>query len=122
MNERIPDGRDRKVLRAAALEMHALATRMKHRHGRPMPPDDPVGYVAAFAAELRAMARLLEGASRGATVAEAKRLARDLPNPPAIAKARINAVNALMNTVNRLAIPAGVDPFSGMKGEDVKCR
>lgn len=122
MNERIPDGRDRKILRAAALEMHALATRMKHRHGRPMPADEPAGYVEAYAAELRAMARLLEGASRNATAAEAKRRARDLPDPPAIAKVRINAVNALMNTVNRLAIRAGVDPFSGMKGEDVKCK
>lgn len=68
------------------------------------------------------MARLLEGASRNATAAEAKRLALGLSGEYAIPRVRINAVNALLNTVNRLAHGAGVDPFSGMKGGDVKCK
>jgi hypothetical protein len=119
MSGRPPDGRDRKVLRAAALDMHRLATDMKERRGRIIPADEPAGYVDAFAIELRGMARLLETASRSMTVAEAKRAASRLPGPGTMEKARRNAVNALYVMVNPIAVRNGVDPYEGMKGEGV---
>ena len=119
MSDRLPDGRDRKALRAAALVIHGIASDMKHRRGRIIPADEPAGYVDAFSVELRAMARLLETASKGMTVSQAKRAAQGLPDASvpgtAEAVARRNAVNALHVTVNRIATQAGVDPYEGMR-------
>jgi hypothetical protein len=112
---RTPSGLDRKAIRASAIDLHRLATDMRERRGM-VPADEPPGYVDAFSAALRAMARLCEGA-RGVTCAQVKRLALDAaPTTTGAAEdlAGSRAVMALLVTINLNAQRMGVDPYEGL--------
>lgn len=100
-----PDGRHRKALRAAALDLHALATAIKRREGH-VPADNPPGYLDAFSFALRERARLLERLSKSASCAEAKKQA--IETAPASSEAADlsaaqNATLALCVMVNKHA-------------------
>lgn len=116
-----PDGRHRKALRAASLEMHRIATAMKQRSGH-IPPDEPKGYVDAYSKALRGMARLLEQKAKSTTCAQMKRLVIDQicshGGKTAEGRAHANAVTALLVMVNQHATRAGIDPFAGLRPEN----
>lgn len=107
-----PDGRHRKALRSAALDMHKMASAIRERRGR-VPADEPAGYLDAFAAALRERARLLERLSRSASCAAAKREATGMMtnDTPQGRLAGRRATMALMVMVNLHAGRAGVDPY-----------
>lgn len=113
-----PDHRHRKTLRAAALDLHRIASDMRHRRGH-VPHDEPVGYVHAFSLALRDRARLLETLAGSSTCPGAKRAALDLPNvhaqgsPERLAHDR--ATGALITIVNMLAQRSGIDPYEGLR-------
>jgi hypothetical protein len=107
-----PTRGDRKVRRRAAIDLHALSTRIAARRGH-MPADEPAGYLDAFAPALRSMARLCEQA-RDATCVSLKRLAlatTPIADDPASVLAHGRAVNALLTIVNHHAQSEGVDPY-----------
>ena len=115
------EGRHRKVLRASAIDMHALATDMRRRRGH-IPPDEPPGYVDAFSAALRDRARLLEGIAGSSTCAQAKKAALELVNPHSHGSpehlAHERATGALLTIVNMLAQRERLDPYEGLRRGD----
>lgn len=100
-----PDGRHRKALRAAALDLHILATAIKRREGH-VPADNPPGYLDAFSLALRERARLLERLSKSASCAEAKKQAFEMAPASSMTadlRAAQNATLALSVMVNKHA-------------------
>ena len=106
------DVRHRKVVRAAGMELNRIASAMKARRG--IVPDGGDDHVDAVVAAMRAMAAMCD-ASRGETGAQVKRRALGISAASAGDRAAWHAANALLVTINNLAIAAGLDPYEGLR-------
>lgn len=110
---RIAHRSHRKAIRAASINLHRIASGIRSGRGM-VPADEPPGYLAAFEAGLRRMARLCEE-MRDVSCAGAKEKALAIAVPDGVdGIAHRRAVNALMTMINLHAQRAGLNPYASI--------